>query len=212
MNPNIDEQISNLTNDVVRMASLCEKSLDLVTKLVRDGSGSLREIEEVGESIEKASKDIGQYCMMMLLRRHPVARDLRCVSSALRIVNDLERIGNNSYDLAEVLSYVGHRQVIEKASICRMIMMVSDMLSASIDAYVGADGARARQVIDSDDMLDNAFLEAKSKLVDMIRNGEEGDEDVPDVLLAAKYLERMGDHAVNLSKQLLWFISGDEYR
>lgn len=212
MNPNIDEQIANLTKDVVKMASLCERALDLVGKLIRDGSGSLHEIEAVGESIEKASKDIGQYCMLMLLRRHPVARDLRCVSSALRIVNDLERIGNNSYDLAEVLSYVRHRSVIENASICSMIGMVSDMLSASIDAYVDADGVKAQKVIDSDDILDNAFLEAKSRLVDMIRNGAEGDEDVPDVLLAAKYLERMGDHAVNLSKQLLWSISGDEYR
>ena len=212
MNSNIDEQIACLAKDVIKMASLCEMSLDSVEKLIRDGSGKLSDIEALGENIEKASKDIGQYCMMMLLRRHPVAKDLRSVSAALRIVNDLERIGNNSYDLAEVLSYVQHRQVIENASICHMIRMVSTMLSSSIDAYVHADKEKAQAVIVSDDLLDNAFLEAKARLVDMIREGAQGDEDVPDVLLAAKYLERMGDHAVNLSKQLLWSISGDEYK
>lgn len=212
MNSNIDEQIAYLTNGVIKMASLCERSLDAVEKLIKDGSGKLSDIEALGENIEKASKDIGQYCMMMLLRRHPVAKDLRSVSSALRIVNDLERIGNNSYDLAEVLSYVQHRHVMENAAIGHMIKMVSEMLSSSIDAYVHADKAKAQAVIDSDDLLDNAFLEAKARLIDMIREGENGDEDVPDVLLAAKYLERMGDHAVNLSKQLLWSVSGDEYK
>lgn len=212
MNSNIDEQIACLTNDVIKMASLCERSLDLVGRLINDGFGNLADIETIGENIEKASKDIGQYCMMMLLRRHPVARDLRSVSSALRIVNDLERIGNNCYDLAEVLSYVQHRQVIENAEIGSMIKMVSTMLSSSIDAYVHCDEIKAQAVIDSDDLLDNAFLDAKARLVEMIRKSAEGDEDVPDVLLAAKYLERMGDHAVNLSKQLLWSISGDEYK
>ena len=156
-----------------------------------------------------SKREIESFCMRLLLRRHPVARDLRSVSATLRIINDLERIGNNAQDLAEVMNYVVNRNILNDIEIPAMIDEVLKMLKTSIDAYIRLDEKRANEVIKEDDVLDSLFVKAKEGLVDMIKTSVDGIEEAPDALLAAKYLERMGDHCVNLSKQLIWSISGD---
>ncbi|HIV99305.1 MAG TPA: hypothetical protein IAB12_05980 [Candidatus Ornithospirochaeta avicola] len=203
---NTYEQIANLNMEIIKLGSLCEKSIKTVRNYITEKRDVKAELEAITEEIEHQGKEISQASIMILLRRHPVAKDLRSVSAALKIVNDLERIGNNSYDLAEVISYVEHSSVIMKADIVLMINLVLNMLTKSVDAFVNADKALAEEVIKSDDELDLAFIKAKEALVNIIRLSEEGSEDVPDVLLAAKYLERMGDHTVYMSRQLIWSI------
>lgn len=209
MNLNIDDQIASLNRDVVKMASLCERALVLVKEGVDNEKAELKSVQVLSDEIEKAEREIESFCMRLLLRRHPVARDLRSVSATLRIINDLERIGNNAQDLAEVMNYVVNRNILNDIEIPAMIDEVLKMLKTSIDAYIRLDEKRANEVIKEDDVLDSLFVKAKEGLVDMIKTSVDGIEEAPDALLAAKYLERMGDHCVNLSKQLIWSISGD---
>ena len=209
MNFNIYEQIASLNRDVVRMASLCERALAVVKEGVDNDKTDLRSVKALSDEIEKSERDIESFCMRLLLRQHPVARDLRSVSATLRIINDLERIGNNSEDLAEVMDYVVNKNILVDIRIPDMIDEVRRMLKTSIDAYIRLDEKKAQSVIDADDVLDGLFVSAKSELVNMIKTSFDGIEEAPDALLAAKYLERMGDHCVNLSKQLIWTISGE---
>ena len=206
---NIDEEIASLKRDIVKMASLCEKALFAVSSLVENSDSDIRMIQELSDQVEKSQREIEQECMRILLRQHPVAKDLRSVSAALRIITDLERIGNNSYDLAEVITYCGNRDILLKIGLPKMIEEVSKMLTDSIDAFVMRNEEKAERVIKEDDVLDSLFVSAKEELVKMIKTSFDGIEEAPDALLAAKYLERMGDHCVNLSKQLIWSISGD---
>ena len=122
---------------------------------------------------------------------------------------DLDRIGNNAYDLAEVCSFVEENGILEDVGIRRMIAVVKKMLSMSIDSYLSSDIQKSFDVINSDDELDNLFIRAKDNLAKAIKNGENGAEFAPDALLAAKYLERMGDHAVNIARQIIWAQTGD---
>ncbi len=206
---NIDEEIASLKRDIVKMASLCEKALYGVSSLI-DGEGKdIRDIQTLSDQIEKSEREIEQECMRVLLRRHPVAKDLRSVSASLRIITDLERIGNNSLDLAEAINYCENRDILHKIGLPKMIEEVSKMLSSSIDAFVMRNEEKANNVIKEDDVLDSLFVSAKEQLIRMIKTSVDGIEEAPDALLAAKYLERMGDHCVNLSRQLIWSVSGD---
>ena len=185
---NIDEEIASLKTDIVRMASLCEKALYFVSSLADGKERDLRDIQELSDQIEKSEREIEQECMRILLRRHPVAKDLRSVSAALRIITDLERIGNNSLDLAEAINYCENRDILQEIELPKMIEEVSKMLTDATDAFV---------------------MRNEEKLIRMIKSSVDGIEEAPDALLAAKYLERMGDHCVNLSRQLIWSVSGD---
>ena len=206
---NIDEEIASLKTDIVRMASLCEKALYFVSSLVDGKERDLRDIQELSDQIEKSEREIEQECMRILLRRHPVAKDLRSVSAALRIINDLERIGNNSLDLAEAINYCENRDILQEIELPKMIEEVSKMLTDATDAFVMRNEEKAEAVIREDDVLDALFVTAKEGLIRMIKSSVDGIEEAPDALLAAKYLERMGDHCVNLSRQLIWSVSGD---
>ena len=208
MNLNIDDQIASLNRDVVKMASLCERALVLVKEGVDNEKAELKSVQVLSDEIEKAEREIESFCMRLLLRRHPVARDLRSVSATLRIINDLERIGNNAQDLAEVMNYVVNRNILNDIEIPAMIDEVLKMLKTSIDAYIRLDEKRANEVIKEDDVLDSLFVKAKEGLVDMIKTSVDGIEEAPDALLAAKYLERIGDHAVNIAEWVEYSITG----
>ena len=187
---NIDEEIASLKRDIVKMASLCEKALYGVSSLVERGGKDIRDIQDLSDQVEKSQREIEQECMRILLRKHPVAKDLRSVSASLRIITDLERIGNNSLDLAEAITYCENREILQQIGLMR-------------------NEEKAELVIKEDDALDSLFVSAKEGLIKMIKTSVDGIEEAPDALLAAKYLERMGDHCVNLSKQLIWSVSGD---
>lgn len=206
---NIDEEIASLKRDIVKMASLCEKALYGVSSLVERGGKDIRDIQNLSDQVEKSQREIEQECMRILLRKHPVAKDLRSVSASLRIITDLERIGNNSLDLAEAITYCENREILQQIGLPKMIEEVSKMLTESIDAFVMRNEEKAELVIKEDDALDSLFVSAKEGLIKMIKTSVDGIEEAPDALLAAKYLERMGDHCVNLSKQLIWSVSGD---
>ena len=190
---NIDEEIASLKRDIVKMASLCEKALYGVSSLVERGGKDIRDIQDLSDQVEKSQREI----------------DLRSVSASLRIITDLERIGNNSLDLAEAITYCENREILQQIGLPKMIEEVSKMLTESIDAFVMRNEEKAELVIKEDDALDSLFVSAKEGLIKMIKTSVDGIEEAPDALLAAKYLERMGDHCVNLSKQLIWSVSGD---
>ena len=171
---NIDEEIASLKRDIVKMASLCEKALYGVSSLI-DGEGKdIRDIQTLSDQIEKSEREIEQECMRVLLRRHPVAKDLRSVSASLRIITDLERIGNNSLDLAEAINYCENRDILHKIGLPKMIEEVSKMLSSSIDAFVMRNEEKANNVIKEDDVLDSLFVSAKEQLIRMIKTSVDG--------------------------------------
>ena len=205
----IDDTMSQMDKSLLRMASMVEDLLNKVEAHALDKKDSkLDELKVESTDIEIESRDMEALCLRIILRRHPVAKDLRKVTAATHIVNDLERIGNNAFDLAEVCSFVDEKGVLEDAGIRLMIGNVRKMLKMSIDSYLSSDVSKSQEVVDADDVLDKRFVKAKDELTDSIKRGAEGVEFAPDVLLATKYLERMGDHAVNIARQIIWAETG----
>ena len=209
---NIDKEIASLKTDIVRMASLCEKALYFVSSLVDGKERDLRDIQELSDQIEKSEREIEQECMRILLRRHPVAKDLRSVSAALRIITDLERIGDQADDIGEMISYTTSHSGAPYELIKEMGLATKKMVRDSIDAFVAQDKAMAEAVIKHDDVVDDLFVNVKRTVIDDINRKTIDGEFASDVLMIAKYFERIGDHAVNVAEWVEFSITGHHRR
>lgn len=199
-----DNELDTLYMDMVKMGNLAEKALELVNQeLSTEDRTKLEEIIETSKEIDEKDREIETLCMRLLLRRQPVAGDLRTISSALKMIDDIERIGDNAADIAEMLSFVSSSQETRKVCLDRMAREVGKMVSDAIDAFVRSDADKASVVVEYDDVVDGLFTKAKDKITDMIKTGDEKASEAPDLLLIAKYLERMGDHAASLATWVL---------
>ena len=148
-------------------------------------------------------------CLKLLLHQQPVARDLRTVSSALKMVTDAQRIGTQSADIAEILALGNITRLPESLPLREMATAVIRMVSESIDAFVKQDGKIARAVIEYDDVVDGCFNSAKAALIELLKTPDINGEAMVDLLMIAKYYERIGDHAVNIAKWVLFSLTGD---
>lgn len=208
MRSRFDEEMALLHRELTRMGALCEEAIALTAKAL-DGERALaRKVPALEGEIDQAERDIEGLCLKLLLRQQPVAGDLRQVSAALKMITDLERIGDQANDIADIVSAL---ERVGRGNVERLRSMAQDaihMVTASIDAYVRQDVEGAKRVILFDDAIDNAFQEVKISLVDRIARDPGLGEYVLDQLMIAKYLERIGDHAANVAEWVVFAVTG----
>lgn len=211
MRSKFDEQLENLNLLLIEMSQHVEMAIEKSVKALTTGNKDLVvEVRNHEDEINLKEKEIENMCLKLLLRQQPVARDLRTISSALKMITDLERIGDQANDIAGIakncdyLQYQGKFEIIEK-----MCDETVKMVNKCIEAYVNKDSELAKEVAKSDDIVDDCFKEVRTKLIKFIENGNSNSELVIDLLMISKYLERIGDHAVNVSDWVQFSITGE---
>ena len=203
MRNKFDEQLDNLNNELIKMGKLCEQAISGAIKITMedDHEELKREVLDTDSEIDKKERDIESICMKLLLRQQPVARDLRVISSALKMISDMERIGDQASDIVELAQYIKKSDVKYKTHLSDMANEVIKMVTKSIKSFV-------KKVIVYDDVVDNYFEEIKKELIRIISSGESDGEEFIDILMIAKYLERIGDHATNIAEWVEYSILG----
>ena len=210
MRNHFDEQLRVLDNELITMGALCEEAIENAIKyLTVNESTLLQTVHAIDDQIDQKERDIENLCMKLLLMQQPVAKDLRKISSALKMISDMERIGDQASDIAEIASFVNQSGYTGSVHIEDMTEATMSMLTNSIDSFVRIDGALAKKVIDQDDTVDQLFEKVKQELIENVKNASDGAEALIDLLMIAKYLERIGDHAENIAGWVLYFITGD---
>lgn len=209
MRSKFDEQLDLLHKELISMGTLCENAIAMSAKALEEGNpAAAREVFDRAAGIDQKERDIENMCMRLLLQQQPVARDLRVISSALKMVTDMERIGNNSGDIAEIVT-MGHiLKFHDKLNLPDMALATIKMVTDSIDAFVRNDRELARAVIAYDDVVDRHFDRVKERLIRLLQESGTDGEYAFDLLMIAKYFERIGDHAVNIAGWVLFSILG----
>ena len=209
MRNRFDEQLDNLNNSLISMGALCETAIASTIKAMTSGDKTLaEEVIKTDREIDHKEKEIESLCLKLLLQQQPVATDLRIVSAAMKMVSDMERIGDQASDIAEITKYINSNLVFEGIHLSDMASATVKMVTESITSFVKSDLERAQNVIKSDDTIDNMFNDIKTKLVKYIHNNPESSEQCLDLLMIAKYFERIGDHAANIAEWVEFSITG----
>lgn len=204
-----DEQLALLNNELIAMGSLCEEAIALAARALSEGSGTLaKKVSAIEKEIDRKERDIESLCLKLLLHQQPVARDLRQISAALKMITDMERIGDQAEDVAEIIAFLKGRIPPETLPIRQMEAATIQMVTDSIDAYVKRDTELAKAVMRHDDVVDDCFLKVKSELIRETAANPNDGEFMLDLLMIAKYFERIGDHAVNIAEWVIFSISG----
>lgn len=210
MRTRFDMELDNLNSDMIAMGALCENAISEAMKslFTADKTAAQRTIEEDRE-IDRKEKDIEALCLRLLLQQQPVARDLRVISSALKMITDMERIGDQAADIAELIRHM-HLTPVSRQNkhLSKMADAAKKMVTESIDAFVKKDAALATKVLADDDLVDSLFLKLRHDIIEMIAADPGCGEEAVDVLMIAKYLERIGDHATNIAEWVLFSITG----
>lgn len=204
-----DNQLNMLHRKLIEMGSACETAIDLAVKALLEGNADIaHEAASHDREIDQMERDIEAICLKMLLQQQPVARDLRQISAAMKIITDMERIGDQAEDIGEIVPFLNGRTGVECEDIRLMAETAQQMVRSSIDAYVNQDMALVKKVIDMDDIVDDAFDRTKNTLIHMISRNREDGQYCLDLLMIAKYLERIGDHATNIAEWVEFSITG----
>lgn len=211
MRSKFDEQLELLHKELIEMGALCENAIAKAAKALAEGNIKIADkVPELSAEIDRKERDIETMCMKLLLQQQPVAKDLRTISSALKMVTDMERIGDNSGDIAEIVTMANISASDNTDHIQNMAIATIKMVTDSIDAFVKRDVALANAVIAYDDVVDGFFDEIKADLIKQFGSPESNGEKVLDLLMIAKYFERMGDHAAEIAKWVLFSITGNK--
>lgn len=205
-----DIELANLNNQLIGMGTLVESAIKNAVEIIANNSAELLDkAREQEELINTSERKIQNHCIRLLLHQAPVAHDLREVSSALKMITDLERIGDQAIDIAEVSQYIKSRNnVINVTHIDEMANQASKMVTLAIDAFVKKDFDLAKKVGESDDVIDELFDKVKKETVEIIQRDKALGEQAIDLMMIAKYLERIGDHAVNIAEWVAFSITG----
>ena len=210
MRSKFDEQLAELNEELIRMGALCENVIAMSAKALLDGDMALaNKAAEYDSEIDQKERDIETLCMKLILQQQPVARDLRTISAALKMITDMERIGDQSADIAEIVTMAHITASDETLHIGEMARAVIKMVTESIDAFVKRDVALAHSVIAYDDVVDGLFDAVKRALTERFQAGGEM-EYALDLLMIAKYFERIGDHATNIAEWVLYSVTGNK--
>ena len=206
MRSRFDEQLSLLNRKMIEMGAECESIIALSAKALLEGnSGVASKAKEQGQKIDHMEREIESICLKLLLQQQPVAKDLRVISAALKMITDMERIGDQAEDIAEIIPFLGGRTGAELADFKMMADATCKMVTESIDAYVKQDLELAQVVIEHDDIVDDCFLRLKESLINMLSENKADGEYAIDLLMIAKYFERIGDHATNIAETIIQF-------
>ncbi len=210
MRSRFDMQLEELNQKLLEMAALIEDAIKRTVKaLMMQDVAIAKEVSESDYLVDDQEKEIESLCLKLLLQQQPVARDLRQVSSALKMITDMERIGDQAADISEITIYLSTQPYIKKMEhIPMMAEATIKMVGEAIDAYVKKDVALAQAVIDYDDVVDDLFTKVKTDLIAMIHQDADNGQQAMDLLMVAKYFERIGDHAVNIAEWVMFSLTG----
>ena len=209
MRSRFDEQLALLSREMIEMGALCERVIALSVKALEAGDAKLAaSVAPVDAEIDQKERTIESLCLRLLLQQQPVARDLRQISAALKMITDMERIGDQAEDIAEIVPFLGVRGAEDLGILREMAQMTIKMVTESVDAYVKCDIMLARKVVADDDAVDACFSRVKSRLIERIAAAPDEGGRALDLLMVAKYFERIGDHAVNIAEWVAFSITG----
>lgn len=205
MRNQFDEQLFELNKEIIEMGAVCEEVIGKTVQALSTGDVELaKNIKTESVSIDQMERDIENRCMKLLLHQQPVAHDLRLISAALKIITDMERIGDQAEDIAEIITYLDGHSVQEISLIEEMARETIKMVTGSVDAFVKKDVALAEQIIARDDIVDDYFSKVKRGIIQLITEQSTDGECALDFLMIAKYFERIGDHATNIAERVIY--------
>lgn len=209
MRNKFDEQLNCLNNELIIMGALCEEAISAAAKLLIDNDATMKEcVFESDKQIDQKERDIENLCMKLLMQQQPVAGDFRTISAALKMISDLERIGDQASDIAEMAEYVSADGIESETHISDMACAAIKMVTDSVESFVKKDVVLAKEVIERDDVVDTLFDEIKSELIHSVQNRRNNAEALIDLLMIAKYFERIGDHAENIAEWVIYSMTG----
>ncbi len=209
MRNKFDQQLHTLNQKMIEMGAMCERFIALCADALLNGNAQgAQEILTHGHEIDEMEREIEAICLKLLLQQQPVARDLRQISAALKMITDMERIGDQAEDIAEIIPFLQGRTGEELAGFQTMAQTASQMVNGSIDAFVKKDLELAKAVMQQDDIVDDCFIQVKNTLMKMITESGADGEYAVDLLMIAKYFERIGDHATNIAEWVEFSVTG----
>lgn len=209
MRSRFDEELEKLNVELITMGALCEDAIsESVKGLFHNDKKMIKKTILTDSQIDRKERDIETLCMKLLLQQQPVARDLRAISSALKMISDMERIGDQASDIAEIAKFIGGNKIISETHIRDMANAAIKMVTDSVDSFVKKDLNLAYSVMDYDDIVDDLFVKIKKEIITFVSANQEDSEYCLDLLMVAKYLERIGDHAVNIAEWVEYSLIG----
>lgn len=209
MREHFERQLMQLNTELIAMGALCEDAIDCAVKYLLENNKKMKEnASEIEKQIDRKERDIETICLRILLHQQPVATDLRTVSSALKMISDMERIGDQAYDISEIGEYVVNKGITNEVHIADMADTASKMVTLSIESFVKKDISLAKAAIALDNKVDELFLTVKRELTEAVRQGSDNGETLIDLLMIAKYFERIGDHAENIAEWVIYAVTG----
>lgn len=209
MRSHFDEQLSLLNKELTSMGALCKDVISLAARAYREGDSNLaKKVAPIDSEIDQKERTIESMCLKLLLQQQPVARDLRQISAALKMITDMERIGDQAEDIAEIICYLDGRIAEQNQLLQEMAAATCKMVTESVTAFVSRDLSLAESVITEDDIVDDYFDSMKTVLIKRIAERPDDGEYALDLLMISKYFERIGDHAVNIAEWVIFSITG----
>jgi phosphate transport system protein len=210
MRNKFEEQLAELNNKLIEMGALIERSIAHAIKAMIEQDVVLaQKVIDYDDEIDQKERDIETLCFKLLLQQQPVAKDLRLISAALKMITDMERIGDQAADISQITIYLAKEEYIKQLiHIPQMAEATIKMVTDSINAFVNKDLELARAVSEHDDVVDDLFYTIKSELIALIHENISNGQQALDLLMIAKYFERIGDHAVNIGEWVIFSITG----
>lgn len=209
MRNKFDQQLAQLNHEMIEMGALCEEVIALSSRALTEGNVALAaKVGPLDSEIDHKEREIENLCLKLLLQQQPVARDLRQISAALKMITDMERIGDQAEDIAEIVAFLKGRQAENDGLLKKMAEAVIQMVTESVDAYVKCDIILAKKVLAADDTVDDYFAQVKQSLIGKIAKNPDDGEYALDLLMIAKYFERIGDHATNIAEWVIYSVTG----
>lgn len=210
MRSRYDEQLALLNKELTQMGAMCEEVITIAAKALKEGDIRVKaRVMPLENEIDHMERSIESLCLKLILHQQPVARDLRQISAALKMITDMERIGDQASDIAEIIGFLNGRCGAECEIIGEMANAAMKMVTESVDAYVKQNVGMAEETIRHDDVVDDYFNRVKSALIKMIAEKPEEGEYALDLLMIAKYFERIGDHAANVAEWVVFSVTGN---
>ena len=203
------EQLNELKRELTVMGASCEEIIALASQALTDMDEELvQKVNTIGGQIDESERTIETICMKLLLRQQPVARDLRQISAAMKMITDMERIGDQAEDIVEIIPFMNAHPDEKFPKIREMAKAAQSMVTEAVDAYVKQDLSLARKVMAHDDIVDDYFTQVKGGIIDIIAAEPSQGEYALDLLMIAKYFERIGDHCTNIAEWVEFSVTG----
>ena len=210
MRDKFQQQLQQLNEDLIEMGALCKEAVaDAMTALLHSDKQARQKAFLTEYEIDNKEREIENLCMKLLLQQQPVARDLRNISAALKMISDMERIGDQASDIADITKYLENSELTQHVHIQQMAESAMSMLTESIDAFVRKDLLLARKVMKEDNTVDDLFNQIKTEVIQEIAQNPDEGELCVDMMMVAKYFERIADHVVNIAEWVEYSVTGE---